>query len=371
MGILVPLGRYSGGSTIKRRTLDERLNLSSNELIHPGVDAALSAVSAELTPSLLRKYPVTAARVEVIAGYLAVDPAELILTPGSDSAIRHVCSYFARRAGKSAPVILQDPNYIAWRQSAQLFDSELCPVRLGPLGPDDQAARLIAQAQAMTGGLIAVSVPNGPAGGCLTGEQLDKLGELAVQQEHLLVIDSCYQVFNGELTEQLQRRGPRTLVIQSLSKSHGLAGARISVLCGASELLDDLRAEWLEHAVSGSAMLAAQIAIGQHERLAEIWAEIAGSRDATARVLSTGELKPLPSGGNFLVVRTPGSAIAARATAALSTAGYRIRDLSDLPDLAGCLRFTVADSITMASFVPAFMAAIEASVRQEARYART
>ncbi|WP_329576574.1 aminotransferase class I/II-fold pyridoxal phosphate-dependent enzyme [Kitasatospora sp. NBC_01250] len=343
----------------ERRGPDARINLSSNELIHPAVERLLDAVAREITPGLLRQYPRSRAVVDALSAYLHCDGDEFLVTPGSDTALRLVCGYFARRTGGRGEVILQQPNYPAWTETAALHGLPLRPVPTTGLDQDAQARALIEAAAGSSGALIAVSAPNGPIGGRLTGEQLDRLAELANERGHLLVIDSCYQVFDGPLTAQLERRGANVLVIQSLSKSHALAGARVAVLCGPTALLAQLAAVPLEHAVSAPALVALTVAIDQHDQFAAIWRELREVRTEAADRLRSWGLPVAPSGGNFLSVQLPSADAAARAAGALSRAGYRVRDLSGLTGLAGWLRFTIADTATTGRFLPVLGSVLE------------
>ena len=126
---------------------------------------------------------------------------------------------------------------------------------------------------------------------------LDSLTELAHQREHLLVIDSCYQAFDGPLDSHTKRAGPRTIVVQTLSKSHGLAGARVSLIFATPDRLGQLEAWPIEQMVAGPSLMAARVAIGHHERFRAIWSEIGDVRVEVAATLRGWGLDPLPSGG--------------------------------------------------------------------------
>lgn len=311
------------------------------------------------------RYPRHLDAADQLAEYLRLRPEELLMTPGSDAAVRLVCASFARTAGASALLIHPRPHYAGWEQCARLHGFtvqgiETDPDRTAELGP-----RLVAAAQASRGALMAVSIPGGPAGGCLTAEELAQLAETARERDHLLVLDACYQAFNGPLREQLARRGGPVLVIQSLSKSHALAGARIAVVCGDPELVAGLGGGSLEQAVSAPALLAAEVAIGHHELFRSIWAEIAAVRQHVAGRLAEHGFTTVPSRANFLATRVGTATAAAEATRALSAAGYRIRDLSDLPRLAGHVRFTLADRATTDHLVDLLLDAACAVAEQE------
>jgi len=339
-----------------RRAVDHRVNLSSNELLSRSLPAVHAAAAAGLTSALLSRYPVATETASRLAEYFGAGPDELLMTPGSDAALRHICAFHARGGGTT--ILSQDPNYAAWDQAAGSLGLTLRPARADRADPAVQGKDLKRLAESTSGALIAVSVPNGFSGGCVEDADLDELAAIAAERGHLLVIDACYQAFNGPLTAQFARRGGPVLVVQSLSKSHGLAGARIAVLGGDAALIARLEAGPLENAVSGAAFLAAHTALDHHDALAAIWAETCRTREHCAERLRRAGLSPLPSSANFVSVPVGTEAQAAAVVQLVSEAGYRIRDLSPLPGLGGCVRFTVADPETADAFLDALERAV-------------
>ncbi len=162
--------------------------------------------------------------------YLSLHPDEFALTPGSDAAVRLIVRQHAR--GSGGPILLQEPNYAAWEQEAAAHGLTVHRATAPLADPAEQGTRLLSLATATEGGVIAVSVPNGLTGGCISDDDLAKLARLAQERYYLLVIDACYQAFRGQVSVQFAKRGGRVLVVQSLSKSHGLAGGRLAVMAG-------------------------------------------------------------------------------------------------------------------------------------------
>lgn len=348
---------------LQRRAFDDRLNLSSNELIHPTVDRILREALDRICPSVLRTYPVTANIVADIAWCFGLDAREVILTPGSDAAIRLISHHYAARADGSRNLVLQYPNYYAWEQAALWLGLPVARVTSECADPLDQGERLLAVARSQHGSLIAVSVPNGPVGWCIPTPHLEMLIEVAGERGHLLVIDSCYQAFNGNLAEQIERRGDNVLVIQSLSKSHGLAGVRIGLVCGTAAQMDALSESRIEHAVSGASLFLARAVLEHEAALKNIWDEIAHARRQAALVLRASGAPPLPSAGNFLTVRLGSTGMALGVTQWLLAAGYRVRNLSEMPGLQGCIRFTIGDLGTTRKVLDAIQCALSCSMK--------
>ncbi|MFE4924861.1 aminotransferase class I/II-fold pyridoxal phosphate-dependent enzyme [Streptomyces sp. NPDC056661] len=340
---------------MKRRTADSRLNLSSNELHHPRLGPVLAAALNKIDPVMLYRYPTTAVGIAQLAEHFRIRPDGLLLTPGSDSAIRLICDHYAAKH-PGGDLLLQFPNYSAWELAA---DQRGLEVHRLSGSPEEQAERLCTAARACQNALVAVSVPNGPCGWSLSDSRLAELTEIADQRGHLLVVDSCYQAFSGDLTHHLANAGGPVVVVQSLSKSHGLAGARIGVLAGEPKLIAELGESQLEQAVSGPTVhLAVTLLAHGGDELRKIWADIARVRDRTAEHLNGLGLAVLPSGGNFLALDIGSAQGAGHVTVGMSQRGYRVRDLSDVDGFEGYVRLTIADAETTADAVAALQAVL-------------
>jgi histidinol-phosphate/aromatic aminotransferase/cobyric acid decarboxylase-like protein len=348
------VGLYLGVEAVQnvhsgRRRQDGRINLSSNELISSRVADVHRVVLCDLVPESLVRYPVTADRATRVAQYLGLPSDEMALTPGSDSALRLICQYHVCRGGTT--VLLQDPNYIAWEQSAASSGMALERVTAPRGDPAVQGAKLVDLAARTTRALIAVSVPNGLSGGSIDDADLRKLADLARERDHLLVIDSCYQAFAGPLDAHFERRGDEVFVVQSMSKSHGLAGARVAVTAGSARAIAALGTAPLEHAVSDMALRALLNAIDHHAEFAAIWDEVRGSRELASSRLTGAGWEVLESDANFVTAAPPAGLSSALIVAQLSGAGYRVKDLDGMPGMANCIRFTVGDARTTIPFL--------------------
>jgi histidinol-phosphate aminotransferase len=356
---------------IKRRLADARINLSSNELVHPALDCLLVRALSAVQPPALSRYPVTAAAIGAIGSSLGLDSREFVLSPGSDAALRMICWDYARAAGDGALLVLQHPNYPAWEEAADRVG--LAVRRVSAAGSDRgeglQTARLLAAAEQGRDWLFAVSVPNGPLGWAIPPGDLDLLASLCQERGHLLVIDSCYQAFDGPLDGHLRRRSESVMVVQSLSKSHGLAGARAAVVAGSEARIATFASSHLEQTVSGPSVLVAAAMSQQHSDLCEIWNEVRHAREVADRELRRLRFNPLPSGGNFLAFRVGSRCEAGHVAEGLSRAGYRLRDLSDLGGMAGCLRITIGDEDTTRSALEV-LATVVGGLRQAGAFPR-
>lgn len=326
---------------IPRRASDSRIDLSRNELSHPNLEPILNRALTRLQSVDIRRYPNTLDAVALIAEHLKLDPEEMLMTPGSDAALRLICQHYLRSHPSDGRLLLQHPNYFAWEQTAELLGIKLERVRWSDISAP--ARELIAAARSCRGALIGISVPNGPVGGCISVGELDELIDTVRSREHFLTIDGCYQAFNGEWTEHLRRRGARVVVVQSLSKSHGLAGLRLGVIAGPVELIEQLANSRLEHAVSYAALSVGCALLEYADEFEVIWNDIKAGRKLAAQALGQAGLRVLPSGGNFLSFHLGSREQAETVQRGMSKCGYRVKHLIEDAEFSDCLRVTIQD----------------------------
>ncbi len=326
---------------LHRRPRNHRTNLSSNELIHPGIGALIAEAMSEFSAEAVRHYPNFADRVPRIAHRLGVPSGELVLTPGSDAVLRQACHLLARRRNGRFTIFLQHPNYYCWEQMAAPTGPRLQPIPWSPEGEGGSA--LISAARKARGALIAVSVPNGPVGGSLEENQLDTLIKVASRNKHLIVLDACYQAFAGDWRKWIARRGDHVLVVQSFSKSHGLAGARVAAAFGSPSLIEELADTRIEHAVSMPAMILLEALLERTGVFEEIWSDIRRCRQATEARLREAGLDVPSSDANFVHVRLGTAARAEEVVRVFDAQGVRIKSLGDYSGHVGSIRYTIGD----------------------------
>jgi histidinol-phosphate/aromatic aminotransferase/cobyric acid decarboxylase-like protein len=162
----------------------------------------------------------------------------------------------------------------------------------------------------------------------------------------LLVVDEAYIEFAGaaSLAAHLGEL-PQLVVLRTLSKAHGLAGARCGAVIAAPEVIALLRKVISPYAISQLTVecvlsfLAAENPAALQERVAIIQAERArlayelGRLGLVARVW--------PSAANFLLVDCRDAQAAALALSRSSAAGLLIRDLRRLRGLEAALRISI------------------------------
>lgn len=330
------LRAFSGYQSARSQALGGEIWLNANE--SPWANPADDAGQCRRYPQ-----PQPDALCQRLAALYGVASAQVLVGRGSDEAIdllvRATC-----RPGQDA-VLVTPPVFGMYAVSAHLQGA---PLREVPLHDDAQAglvpdlARIAQVAREDNARVVFVCTPGNPGGSAVALADIAALARQLVGQAWV-VVDEAY----GEFSEvpsaaTLLPAHPNLVVLRTLSKAHGLAGARIGVALGAPTLLAVLRRCQAPYPIAqpsaalALAGLSAPALATTRQRVAQVQAERA--RLAAGLAHAAGVRRVYPSQANFLLVRFDD---ADAAFAALLAAGVVVRDQRQAPGLGDALRITV------------------------------
>ena len=169
-----------------------------------------------------------------IGSLWCIDSSHLFIGNGSDEVLELLFQLLCTPNRNN--VVAIDPSYGMYRVLADKYHIEYRPVPLKPDFTLDESAIMDA-VDPMTA-LVFICSPNNPTGNSL---DLGVMNALVSELNTLVVIDEAYIDFSRQasMTEEINRR-PNLMVVRTLSKAYGLAGARLGVAVGSKALI-----EWL------------------------------------------------------------------------------------------------------------------------------
>lgn len=172
-----------------------------------------------------------------------LDPdTEILPLIGSKEGIMHICMTYINEGDK---VWIPNPGYPTYRSAASLAGAVCVDYDLKETQnwyPDLDAM----QQQLQENGpvkLMFVNYPHMPTGKLPDAAVFEKLVAFASDNNILIVHDNPYSfILNDRPQSLLSVKGAKETVIElnSLSKSHNLAGWRVGMLCGAKERIDEV-----------------------------------------------------------------------------------------------------------------------------------
>jgi histidinol-phosphate aminotransferase len=276
--------------------------------------------------------------VQGLARLYGVDPTQLLAGRGSDEAIDLLVRVFCRAAVDN--VIVCPPTFGMFGVAARIQGAAVVPVPLRAQSGFALDVRGILDKVDDNTKLVFACSPNNPTGNAIPGEVLvDLCRRLAPHA--LLVVDEAYVEFSSQpsLAAQLSQL-PNLALLRTLSKAHGLAGARCGSLLAAPQIIALARKVIPPYAITEMtvetvAPLLQDGGAAMRERVGKLLLERA--RLATALGKCARISRVWPSDSNFLLVDCPEpDDVLARAR----TAGLLIRDVRQ-PALPASVRISV------------------------------
>lgn len=212
---------------------------------HPSVVAALTATAAQPTAHGYQGYQGTPALRQAMADFyqrhygVALDPAgEVLPLLGSKEGLMHVAMTFLE-AGDV--VLIPNPGYPTYRAVAEISGAEVREYDLTAATgwrPDFDA---LTQTDLTRVKLMFVNYPHMPTGAAASPALLARLVAFAREHDILLIHDNPYGFILNKTPplSLLAVPGARDVALElnSLSKSHNLAGWRVGMLVGRADLL--------------------------------------------------------------------------------------------------------------------------------------
>ncbi|HET6746201.1 MAG TPA: histidinol-phosphate transaminase [Candidatus Limnocylindria bacterium] len=281
------------------------------------------------------------ARLRVAITAATGAPAHRIIPgAGADELIRLVTTM---TLGDGDTVVIPTPTFAMFAVEARLAGARVVevPRRVPYERQGVEAIRAVAEATGAR--LVWLCSPNNPTGDMYDHDEIEQLADgLAA----MVAVDCVYQelaeVETNLLPEGLsllpiQERHANLLILRSLSKAYGLAGARVGYLVVPEALAARFEAARLPLAIGGPSEAAAIGALSDVRTARVRLAGIVNERERLAAAFIRLGWQVYESHTNFLLVRPPD---AAGTAAALLAQGLPVRSYPAGP-LADWLRVTV------------------------------
>jgi aspartate/methionine/tyrosine aminotransferase len=232
---------------------------------------------------------------------------------GSKEGITHICMTYLNEGDIA---LVPDPGYPAYASAVKVAGGKPLTFDLIPehhYFPDfNELTKIVAEHQNVK--LMFVNYPNMPTGQLPTREMFDKLVEWAKVNRVLLVHDNPYSfILNENPMSILASEGAMEVALElnSLSKSHSLAGWRVGMLVGKPErLMEVLR---FKSNLDSGMFLPVQLAAAKALQLPISWYQQVNEMYKERRMLAFSLLELLgctfsgQQAGMFVWASVPGS----------------------------------------------------------------
>ncbi len=327
----VGAARFEGMEAYDPRREPCAVDLSDNTNLWGAPPAAARALR-DFAETEITRYPAVYARrlKEALAEYAGVRPNEIVTGCGSDDVLDSAMRALAE-PGES--VAIAEPTFVMAERFARMNGLEVARVRLtGTLALDADA--LIATAPR----IIYICSPNNPTGNAFARESIERVIRDA---PGVVILDEAYAEFMGEGFLRAAPSYGNLLVVRTLSKAFGLAGARVGYAAGDAALVSAVEKSRGPYKVSASAERAALAVLKEDcDWIAGRIDEVRANRARFVAALEQLGLAPLQSEANFVLVPVrDAAALALRMRR--DGSGVAVRPFAALPGIGDAVRITI------------------------------
>jgi len=287
---------YTPGEQVRMPGL---IKLNTNENPYGPSPKAIAAMQAAADDDL-RRYsdPANLAVKDAVAHRLGVQREQVFVGNSSDEVLAHT---FQALLKHELPLLLPDISYSFYATYCSLYGITAVPV------PLNDRFEIDVEHYTAPCGAVIIANPNAPTGIALPLERIEAL--LANHRDQVVVVDEAYVDFGGASASALVDRYDNLLVIQTLSKSHSLAGLRVGFAVGHPDLiagLERVKNSFNCYPLGQVAQAGAVASLDDVEYAAQTSRAVIAARERlTAEMLALG-FEVLPSSANFIFVRHPG-----------------------------------------------------------------
>jgi histidinol-phosphate/aromatic aminotransferase/cobyric acid decarboxylase-like protein len=157
----------------------------------------------------------------------------------------------------------------------------------------------------------------------------------------LIVIDEAYHEFAEKSVAPLLHEHENLIVLRTFSKAMAFAALRIGYLLAAPDLAREIQKAVLPYNLNAFSQLAAEVAVEYYDsELRPLVKKIVAERDRLfVELAKVSRLNPVPSKGNFMIVRSDTDP--RELFADLLKRDILVRDVSGYPMLRDYFRFSV------------------------------
>ncbi len=260
------------------------------------------ALLARLSEATLNRYPSAGApELKNSIRHAMKIPAEMdiLLGNGSDEIIQIIAMALAK---PGATLLSVEPAFVMFKMIATFCGLKYVGVPLKS-GFDIDVAAMLAAIERDKPAVTFIAYPNNPTGNLFARDSVERIVEACEKNSGLVVIDEAYFAFSSESFLHGIANYPNAVLMRTVSKL-GLAGARLGMLMGRREWLQEFDKLRLPYNINVLTQAAATFAMEHYDALLDQAQLITDERTRLAATLSAiPGISVFPSQANFLLIR--------------------------------------------------------------------
>ena len=200
--------------------------------------------------------------------------------------------------------------------------------------------------------LVFICNPNNPTGTVLNAQEIIKFANL--NKQSLIVVDELYEKFNGDSLLPIIdfKKIKNIVIVQSLSKTAGLAGLRIGFAFGHKSIIQFINKVTGPYDVNSFAVTAALAALNDKSYINNYVSEVKKARVLIKKKFESTTIRKHFGGGNYFLIwpnKNP-----KLLTIQMREKGILIREMKNKKDIENSIRVSIGTREQMSIFWSAY-----------------
>jgi histidinol-phosphate aminotransferase len=210
--------------------------LDKNECTNPKLNKIVLECLSSIPPESVFSYPDLDVLYAKIALFSKVQAENILLTAGSDGAIR-ACFETCTEPGDK--IVLTRPTFAMYEIYSKIYDLEVTWLdynasEKGPLLPVDTFISVIRKVKPK---MVCIPNPDSPTGTIFSPDDLEKIINISGEVGALILIDEAYHPIYHWTAVPLIYKYNHLVVVRSFSKAWGAAGLRVGYAIANNKLI--------------------------------------------------------------------------------------------------------------------------------------
>ncbi len=321
--------------------------LDKNENLDPALIALTHEVLLKIPPLVIATYPEAAEIYQKLAQWVGVSPESLLLTPGSDGAIRLVFEVFVEHGDD---VIHTEPTFAMYPVYSQMFGAKAHTVKYKKteFGPSLDPEAILKTLQDKCPKLLCIPNPDSPTGTIIEPEVLRDILKACEKVGAVLLLDEAYHPFYKWSAVPWTKTSRNLIVARTFAKAWGVAGFRIGYAVAHPETIALLHKMRPMYEVSTLAVEFMSRMLNETSEMVRSVARIKEGKTFFIEKMRSLGFAVLPTAGNFTHVAFGERG---RVVHSMLTKKVYYRQSFNQPCLADYSRFTIAPKPIMEQVV--------------------
>jgi len=328
----------------EHRSLDS-LWLDKNECADSDMNKIVTQTLSKIPAEAIFSYPVLDVLYGKVASFSDVLPENILLTAGSDGAIR-ACFESCIQSGDS--IVLSRPTFAMYDVYSKIYGAKVTwlDYEKSPKGPILEVDNVVSVIKETKPKMVCLPNPDSPTGTIFSLIDLRKIIDSAKDTGALILIDEAYHPIYQETVVPWIYECKHLVVVRSFSKAWGAAGLRVGYALANKELIVLLHKQRPMYEIGNVSAKAIEILLDYEKDMKLSVDRINAGKKYFQDAVRTIGLSSYESYGNFLHVRF--GKYADEIHKILEDKVYYRKDFND-PCLKGYSRFS---STTIERFKP-------------------